>query len=115
MKNKKLGRDKDPKLSTDISPLSLWVRKFIWIVITMPGLRILTKYIYPKSTISHFNKLGAVAFTIDDGFCGVDNSKGCMLEEVLELFKSFNAHATFFITGSHCKHTKKTLIKMIAN
>ena len=27
-----------------------------------------------------------------------------MIKEVKELFKSYNAHATFFIAGSHCKN-----------
>ena len=99
-----LGRDKDPKLPTDISKTKLWIRKANWTIATIPGLRLLTKFIYPKSTISHFNVQNAVAFTIDDGFCGADNKDGCMIEEVRKLFKIYNAHATFFIAGSHCNN-----------
>ena len=67
----------------------------------------MTKLLYPKSTISHFNGDDAVAFTIDDGFCGVDNPGGCMLNDVLGVLKSYNARATFFITGSHCNYTTR--------
>ena len=102
-----LGRDKDPRVISDINRISLCIRKIAWILLTAPSLRIMTKLIYPKSTISHFNRDGAVAFTIDDGFCGVDNPEGCMLKDVLRLLKSSNAHATFFITGSHCDHTSR--------
>ena len=63
-----LGRDKDPRVISDISRISLCIRKIAWILLTAPSLRIMTKLIYPKSTISHFNRDGAVAFTIDDGF-----------------------------------------------
>ena len=104
---RRLGRDKDPQVTSDINGISLWFRKIIWILLTAPSLRIMTKLIYPKSTISHFNRHGAVAFTIDDGFCGVDNPGGCMLKEVLKLLKFCNAQATFFITGSHCEHTSR--------
>ena len=99
-----LGRDKDPKVYSDISTKELWIRKTFWTLVTIPGLRFLTNIIYPNSTISHFNVENSVAFTIDDGFCGVDNKGGCMIEEVKELFKSYNAHATFFIAGSHCNN-----------
>ena len=102
-----LGRDKDPRVISDINRISLFIRKIAWILLTAPSLRIMTKLIYPKSTISHFNRDGAVAFTIDDGFCGVDNPGGCMLKDVLRLLKFCNAHATFFITGSHCNHTSR--------
>ena len=105
--NRRLGRDKDPRVPSDINRILLWFRKIIWILLTAPSLRIITKLIYPKSTISYFNRENAVAFTIDDGFCGVDNPGGCMLKDVLRLLKSCNAHATFFITGSHCKHTSR--------
>ena len=105
--NRRLGRDKDPRVTSNINRISLWIRKITWILLTAPSLRIMTKLIYPKSTISYFNRDGAVAFTIDDGFCGGDNPEGCMLKDVLRLLKSFNAHATFFITGSHCNHTSR--------
>ena len=97
-----LGRDKDPGVVSDINRFKLWGRKTSWNLLTSPGLRVMTRLIYPKSTISHFH-IGdnVVAFTIDDGFCGLDNLEGCMIEEVRELFKSYDAKATFFITGSH--------------
>ena len=102
---RRLGRDKGPRLTSDINRITLWLRKIVWIILTFPGLRIMTKLIFPKSTISHFDRNDAVAFTIDDGFCGVDNPDGCMLKDVLRLLNSYNARATFFITGSHCEHT----------
>ncbi len=103
-----LGRDKDPKIKSDIGPVSLWFRKFAWEALTFPGLRNLTALYYPSSTISFMDGKESVAFTIDDGFCGLDNPDGCMVEEVRTLFKEFNANATFFISGSHCKYTSKT-------
>ena len=108
-----LGRHKDPKKIFEISKTSLYLRKFGWTVITLPGLRFWKKIIYPKPTISHFKDQNAVAFTIDDGFCGEDNPKGCMLSEVRELFKSFNAQATFFVTGSHCSNTNKYQVDLL--
>ena len=102
-----LGRDKDPRVISDISRISLYIRKIAWILLTTPSLRIMTKLIYPKSTKAYFNSTDAVAFTIDDGFCGVDNPGGCMLKDVLRLLMSCNAKATFFITGSHCDHTSR--------
>ena len=82
-----LGRDNDPKKITDLSKRQLFFRKLGW-----------------TSTVTHFKVNNAVAFTIDDGFCGLDNSDGCMLEEVRQLFSKYDAHATFFIAGSHCQH-----------
>ena len=70
---RRLGRDKDPRLTSDINHITLWLKKNTWKFLTIPGLRTMTNLIYPKSTISHFNKNGAVSFTIDDGFCGIDN------------------------------------------
>ena len=63
--------------------------------------------IFPKSSIAYFktNKR-VVAFTIDDGFCGLDNKEGCMINDVRLLFKEYNATATFFITAfPPCKAT----------
>ena len=83
-----LGRDKDPRVASDISQFNLWVRKASWSILTSPGLQVLTRWVYPSSTISHFHvKDDVVAFTIDDGFCGVDNLEGCMIDEIRELFK----------------------------
>ena len=105
--NKPLGRDKDPKLTTDISYSSLLYRKAIWTALSLPGQRFMSSLIFPESSISHMNVDNAVAFTIDDGFCGIDNPEGDMTEKVRQLFKKYNAKATFFVTGSHCKHTEK--------
>ena len=105
-----LGRNSDPKLITDISKTTLLIRKISWTILTMPGLRTLTNLLYPKTTISYFNVNNAVAFTIDDAFCGIDNKNGCMLKEVKELFKTYNAHATFFVSGTHCKNVSKKLV-----
>ena len=103
----KLGRDSDPKLTEDTSKAKLWFNKRIWEFLTIPGLRNWTYYLYPRETISHFKtNEKIVAFTIDDGFCGLDNPDGCMINEVRSLFKKYNSQATFFTTGSHCKNAK---------
>ena len=113
---KQLGRDRDPKIKSDIGPISLWFRKLAWETLTFPGLRNLTGLYYPSSTISFMDGKKSVAFTIDDGFCGLDNPDGCMVEEVRALFKEFNANATFFISGSHCKYTSKSEVaRLIAD
>ena len=108
-----LGRDKDPKTIYDISPIKLWSKKTTWSVLSTPGMRFMANLMYPKSTITHFKVDNAVAFTIDDGFCGIDNPEGDMTKEVRELFKSYDAHATFFVTGSHCQHTKKEDVELL--
>ena len=79
-------------------------------MLTAPGLRAWTRWIYPTSTISHLDVDGAVAFTVDDGFCGLDNPSGCMLDEVRKLFAEYDARATFFVTGSHCEHTQPAAV-----
>ena len=105
--NFKLGRDSDPRKIEDISNTKLWLNKRIWEFLTIPGLRNWTYYLYPQETISYFKTdEKIVAFTIDDGFCGLDNPNGCMINEVRELFKKYNSKATFFTTGSHCKNAK---------
>ena len=108
-----LGRDKDPRKESEISYISLLSKKIIWETLSLPGMRFMVGLNFPKSTITHFDTQNAVAFTIDDGFCGLDNPDGDMTKEVRELFKKYNAHATFFITGSHCSHTKKEEIQLL--
>ena len=108
-----LGRDKDPKIISDLTKLEIFFRKSYWEFITLPGLRNLTKLIYSNTTINHFNVDSAIAFTIDDGFCGLDNPNGCMVEEIKELFKSYNAHATFFIAGTHCININDKLVNSL--
>ena len=110
-----LGRDKDPKKINDVNPIKVMFRKVTWEILSIPGLRFMTRHVYPKSTISHFDRMGAVAFTIDDGFCSLDNKNGCLLEEVRSLLKSYDASATFFISGSHCQHVKESTIKDLIN
>ena len=104
--NSTLGRDNDPKLIEQVSKTGLFFRKIGWKMLMAPGLRFWTRILYPESTISHFDVTNAVALTIDDGFCGLDNPDGCMLNEVRKLLKSYNANATFFVTGTHCFNTK---------
>ena len=111
--NATLGRDSDPKLQTDISKITLLLRKVSWSIITVPGLRLWTNLLYPKSTISHYDIKGAVALTIDDGFCGLDNPDGCMLEEVRGLLDKYDAHATFFVGGTHCKNTELDEVNLL--
>ena len=111
--NATLGRDSDPKLPTDISKIILFLRKVSWSIITAPGLRLWTNLLYPKSTISHYDIKGAVALTIDDGFCGLDNPEGCMLEEVRKLLDKYDAHATFFVGGTHCQNTSVDEVNLL--
>ena len=111
-----LGRDRDPRLTTDVSPFQLIIRKSIWTLLTLPRLDFIIGLLYPKSTIIHFNVNNAIALTIDDGFCGVDNAGGSMLKEINTLLKSYNAHATFFTVGSHCQNTpKREINELIKN
>jgi peptidoglycan/xylan/chitin deacetylase (PgdA/CDA1 family) len=105
MKQHTLGRDKDPRLPGDIGASSLKLRKAGWSLLTLPGLRAMGRLVFPPTTIRYGEAEGSVAFTIDDGFCGLDNPGGCMLEEVRALFEEFDARATFFVTGTHCEHT----------
>jgi len=105
MKQHTLGRDKDPRLPGEVGATSLRMRKASWRLLTLPGLRAMARLVYPRTTVRHGESEGSVAFTIDDGFCGLDNPGGCMLEEVRALFEAFDARATFFVTGTHCEHT----------
>ena len=114
--NKIFGRDKDPKLKTDISSSQLLFRKVLWTTLTSPGIRNMTKLMFPSSTISYIKtKKKVVAFSIDDGFCGYDNPNGSMVNEVRELFSRYDAKATFFVTGSHCNYSLVADIKKIIN
>ena len=108
-----LGRDNDPKIRNELSKFKITLRKIGWEILSLPGLRFMCDLIYPSSTISHFDREGAVAFTIDDGFCGVDNPNGCMVEEIIELFKKYDSNATFFVNGSHCLYTDKLLVSKL--
>ena len=111
-----LGRDNDPKTKSELSKLKIFLRKTRWEILSIPGLRFMSSLVFPSSTISHFDRDGAVAFTIDDGFCGVDNPSGCMVEEIIDLFKKYDSKATFFINGSHCLYTDKLLVsKLLEN
>jgi len=113
--NYDLGRDKDPRKVNEISGISLFTKKAIWETLSLPGMRRIVGMMFPDNTITHINtKEKIVAFTIDDGFCGLDNPKGDMTNEVRELLKKYNAKATFFVTGSHCTHTNKNeVLKLI--
>ena len=109
-----LGRDSDPKVVEDISKFKLWNRKVIWSALSVPGMRFMANLIFPKSTVVYFDiDQKVVAFTIDDGFCGVDNPNGDMTDEIRELFKKYDAKATFFVTGTHCMHTDKEKIEKL--
>ena len=99
-----LGRDSDPRTVNDISKFKLLYKKTFWSSISILGPRNISKLAYPKA-ITHMKAVNAVAFTIDDGFCGVDNPNGDMLEDVRQLLDKYNAHATFFVTGSHTYHS----------
>ena len=102
-----------PRTPADLSRASLWCRKLGWRLLTTPGLRAWTRWLYPTSTISHLDVDGAVAFTVDDGFCGLDNPAGCMLDEVRALFAEHDARATFFVTGTHCEHTRQAAVERL--
>jgi peptidoglycan/xylan/chitin deacetylase (PgdA/CDA1 family) len=108
-----LGRENDPKFISDISKFELNLRKISWELSTFLGLRFLTNIIYPKTTITHFDVSDAVALTIDDGFCGLNNYNGCLLDEVREILNNFDANATFFVTGSHVKNCNSKSINAL--
>ena len=107
-----LGRDNDPKTVTDISKLKMLYKKTFWSTLSVLGPRNISKLAYPKA-ISHMKSKNAVAFTIDDGFCGIDNPNGDMLEDVRILLDKYNAHATFFVTGSHTYHSDPSDIESL--
>ena len=112
----KLGRNSDPKIIQDISKTKLWFNKRIWEFLTIPGLRNWTYFLYPKETISYIQTdEKIVAFTIDDGFCGLDNPDGCMVDDVRLLFKRYNSKATFFTTGSHCQNASTSEVLDLLN
>ena len=102
-----LGRDNDPKTINDIKPFKLFLKKARWEILSTPGMRFMAKLYFPKTTIVHYDVDNTVAFTIDDGFCGIDNPEGDMTNEVRKLFNKYDAKATFFVTGTHCSHTNK--------
>jgi len=111
-----LGRDNDPKTINDIKPFKLFLKKARWSILSTPGMRFMANIYFPKSTIINLDVDNTVAFTIDDGFCGIDNPDGDMTNEVRELFNKYDAKATFFVTGSHCSHTnKEDIITLLAD
>jgi peptidoglycan/xylan/chitin deacetylase (PgdA/CDA1 family) len=112
--NQSLGRDRDPKTINDISKFNLIAKKATWSLLSLPGMRNMTKLLFPKSTISYINtNEKVVAFTIDDGFCGKDNPDGDMLKDIIELFDMYDAKATFFVTGSHIDNTLYSDIQIL--
>ena len=114
LKEKILGRDKDPRVITDITRFQLFTRKLLWSALNIPGMRNVTKLVFPKSTISFINTdQKVVAFSVDDAFCGLDNPDGNMINEVRELFAMYNSKATFFVTGSHCKTTSNSEVELL--
>mmetsp|Transcript_26046 Transcript_26046/g.39425 ORF Transcript_26046/g.39425 Transcript_26046/m.39425 type:complete len:265 (-) Transcript_26046:102-896(-) len=44
---------------------------------------------------------GYVALTIDDGLCRNENNDSSMVNEVRDLLRSYNAHATFFVCSDY--------------
>ena len=109
-----LGRDQDPKKINDLSKVTISFRKIKWTMLSLFGPRFVANILYPKSTVSFIKtKSKVVAFTIDDGFCGLDNPDGCMVDQVRELFKKHQSKATFFIAGSHCKHVSKNEVELL--
>mgnify|MGYP006095048425 FL=1 len=112
--NRELGRNKDPKTISDLSNFQLFTKKTIWETLSLPGMRFMVNRIFPKSTISYLEvEDRIVAFTIDDSFCGRDNPDGDMTDEVRELFKKYDAKATFFTSGSHFEHTSNESIEKL--
>ena len=99
-----LGRDRDPRTIDDIGVLKLLYKKTFWSTLSIFGPRPISRIAYPNS-ISYMQADNAIAFTIDDAFCGVDNPTGDMIEDVRILLDKYNAHATFFVHGSHTRHT----------
>tara|TARA_Y100000590_G_scaffold409114_1_gene500920 strand:- start:1284 stop:2045 length:762 start_codon:yes stop_codon:yes gene_type:complete len=99
-----LGRNKDPKTTDDIGFIKLIYKKTFWSTLSILGPRTVSRLVYPNS-ISFMKSDNAVALTIDDAFCGLDNPNGSMVEDVRILLDKYNANATFFVHGSHLKHT----------
>lgn len=102
-----LGRHKDPRVPSDLNALQLQSRKFLWRFIESFGPRRVVPKLFSPETVSFYDVKehpavrGHVAFTVDDGFCGVDNPEGDMTQEVADLFRKHDARATFFITATH--------------
>ena len=109
-----LGRDNDPKTISDIGFIKKIYKKSFWTILSLVGPRNIAKIAYPNS-ISTFDSDNSIAFTIDDGFCGLDNPDGDMTEEVRLLLDKYNANATFFVSGTHCAHTDKNVISNLLN
>jgi len=109
-----LGRDNDPKTTSDIGIFKLLYKKSFWTVLSFLGPRNVARLAYPNS-ISSMDVENSVAFTIDDGFCGLDNPDGDMTEDVRLLLDKYNANATFFISGTHCAHTRKDDVLKLLN
>lgn len=75
------------------------------------GVRLLSNYeksAVPYATpIFHCNKPGMIALTFDDGPFDWTSA-------LLDLLKSYDAKATFFITGKQCEHTSaKLMLRMM--
>ena len=114
--NQTLGRDNDPKTVEDISKFKMFSKKAVWSILSTPGMRTMTKLLFPKSSISYVDiDEKIVAFSIDDGFCGKDNPDGDMLNDIVKLFDKYDAKATFFVTGSHIDNTLYSDIQLLLN
>ena len=71
---------KIPKLLMRLIQYHYSLKSFI--KLSLPGMRFMANLNFPESTIIFFNVENAVAFTIDDGFCGADNPNGDMTKEI---------------------------------
>ena len=81
----------------------------MWEVLSLPGMRRMVGMMFPENTVTHINtKQKVVAFTIDDGFCGLDNPKGDMTNKVRELFKKYDLFERYHYKklSDYCKKLK---------
>jgi len=114
-----LGRHKDPRVPSDIGPWSLLWRKTLWNGLEFLGSRRVTPKLFTPETVcfydvnEHPGTKGYVAFTVDDGFCGMDNPGGDMTREVADLFTKYDSKATFFITATHTLNVEPDAVEYL--
>jgi peptidoglycan-N-acetylglucosamine deacetylase len=113
------GRKECPWLPEDLSTIDLILRKQAWSFLARIGGRKIAPMLYPKTTVCYLDsKLhpgvkGLIALSIDDGFCGPDNPGADLVNEVRETLQKYDAKATFFVTGNHCKQIDPEKIKQL--
>ena len=54
-KDYELGRNNDPKTAKDIRAISLFAKKAMWEVLSLPGMRRMVGMMFPENTVTHIN------------------------------------------------------------